>query len=258
MNSPGLVGVVLAGGRGTRLLPLTRVANKHLLPVYDRPMVFHALGALAAIGVRRAIVVCDSESEPTFRRMLESPAEHGLESIELIRQAEPRGIADALASAAPTVAGSDLLVFLADNLFGGSLTPAVEEFRRCGTDGMVLLSAVTNPREFGIANFDGSRGRLIEIIEKPERPPTDLAVTGAYFYKPSVLDLLDELRPTDRGDFEITDLNNALLRRGVLDWSDVEGWWCDAGTIEGLRRATNLVAEKGVNGHPPHIQIQGR
>ena len=251
MSSGGrLRGVVLAGGRGTRLGCITRVANKHLLPVYDRPMIFHGLEAMACAGVREVMVVVDRGDLDEYRRLLIDPLEHGLDRLELGEQDGPKGIADALAVAESFVGGNDAFVLLGDNLFGTSLAAAAQEFAGSRATGMVMLTPVENPREFGIARFSGSDGRLEEIIEKPEHPPTDLGVTGAYFYRPSVFDLIRGLSPSSRGELEITDLNNAILSRGELDWSDVEGWWADAGTPDGLLRASLNAADRGVNGGP--------
>lgn len=251
-----LRGVVLAGGRGTRLGHLTRVVNKHLLPVYDRPMIFHSLEALVSAGVREAIVVADVEDVAVYAELLSDAAEFGLERIEVGAQDGPKGIADAVLVAEAFCDGHDFLVLLGDNLFGSSLRHAAEEFAGSDTLGMVMLTSVDNPREFGVARFSGSDGRLEQIIEKPESPPTDLAVIGAYFYRSAVFDLIRGLAPSKRGEIEITDLNNAILARGELDWSDMEGWWADAGTPDGLLRATLHAADRGVNGGPPRRSMQ--
>ena len=255
MSDKPLKGVVLAGGRGNRLSPLTRVAGKHFLPVYNRPMVLHALDALSVAGVRDALVVTDPPGEAIARDLMADPSEFGLDSIEMLVQKEPTGIAAGLALAEPFAGDDDLLALLGDNLFGRPLTPAVEEFRRAvreeGAEGLVTVCRVENPTDYGIASFDGSAARLVEIIEKPAEPPTDLAVTGAYLYRPAVFGLIAKMEPDEHGILEITALNNSLLARGTLEWIDLDGWWTDAGTFEGLRKATNLVAEHGINGRLP-------
>lgn len=255
MPKSELCGVVLAGGRGNRLMPLTRVAGKHFLPVYDRPMVFHALEALAVAGVRRAVVVTDPPGESLLRDLVTNPAEHGLGSIDVAVQHEPTGIAAGLALAESFAAGQDMMVLLGDNLFGRSLAPAADEFRRAaaeeGAQGLVTVCRVHDPRHYGVARFDGSNAKIIEIIEKPQSPPTDLAVTGAYFYRASVFPLIAAMTPDDSGILEITALNNTLIARGTLEWADLEGWWADAGTFDGLLAASNHVARHGVNGKPP-------
>ncbi|MEM7623086.1 MAG: sugar phosphate nucleotidyltransferase, partial [Planctomycetota bacterium] len=159
--------------------------------------------------------------------------------------------------ARPFVGESSMFVLLGDNLFGDSLRKPADAFKQDTCEGMVLLTSVPNPREFGIARFDGSAGQVVEIIEKPSNPPTDLAVTGAYFYRPAVFDLIGQIAPSDRGELEITDLNNMLIERGSLEWDDVAGWWGDAGTPSGMLRAANLVAERGVNGDPPAGDASG-
>jgi glucose-1-phosphate thymidylyltransferase len=238
------------------MLPLTRVANKHLLPVYDRPMIFHAIESVAKAGIDEAMVIVDAEDEATYRDLLGDPAEHGLKRLEIGVQQGPRGIADAIAVAEPFADGVPILALLGDNLFGDALAGAAKEFLASGSLAMVLLTTVPNPRAFGVAKFGGSDARLVEIIEKPKVPPTDLAVTGAYFYRPGVFGVIASLETPADGVIEITDVNNAILNRGELDWSDVEGWWGDAGTPEGLRLAANCVAEKGVNGGPPRKTLQ--
>jgi glucose-1-phosphate thymidylyltransferase len=243
-------GVILAGGTGTRLLPLTRDTNKHLLTVHDRPMVAFAIETLVAAGIREVQIVTGYQHESSFRRALGDGRRFGLDALELAFQPAPAGIADALRYAEPFARGERICVVLGDNLFGQSIAPFARAFAGQRSGARFLLKKAVDPRGFGIARFDGpppegpQRPRLAGIVEKPAEPPSDLAVTGIYFYDPDVFTLCRGLRPSLRGELEITDLNNAYIARGDAEYDLLEGWWTDAGTREGLERAARLVASE--------------
>lgn len=241
-----MMGVILAGGRGTRLLPLTERTNKHLLKVGGATMLEHNLRALAAAGVRDAIVVTDASCVESFGPHIADAARYGLGSIELASQDGANGIADALRCARSFTGERSLLVLLGDNLFGSSLAPHAKAFRG---DAMVLLAETETPAEYGIAELDG--GQVARVVEKPSEAASNLAVVGAYFYRSGVYEIIDRLSPSERGELEISDLNNAYAARGELEHRMLDGWWADAGTHDGLARAERLIAEHGINGAAP-------
>ena len=229
-------GVLLAGGTGSRLLPLTRVTNKHLLPVGAVPMIFHPLRALAAAGMREVLVVTGVEHMGDVVGTLGSGAEFGLELTWKV-QDEAGGIAQALGLAEQFAAGGDVLVVLGDNVFSAPLAPEVEAFRS-HRGARILLSEVDHPERFGCPRFAGER--IAHIEEKPARPASRYAVTGIYLYEADVFDVIRTLSPSARGELEITDVNNHYLRQGRLDWGVLQGWWTDAGTHASLTRANEL------------------
>ncbi|MFG0331525.1 MAG: sugar phosphate nucleotidyltransferase [Phycisphaerales bacterium] len=245
-------GVILAGGAGTRLLPMTRVTNKHLLPVYDRPMVYYPIELLRRAGIEEILLVCGGNSAGSFVDLLGAGAEFGLKELAYAYQEGPRGIADALRLAEDFADGLPVVVGLGDNIVQYGIRPAVEAFARqleanAGRGARILLSEVNDPSRFGVARFDEQSGRLAEIIEKPDSPPSRLAVMGYYLYDASVFELIESLEPSKRNEYEITDVNNLYLERDLLEWSVHPGWWTDAGTVRSLYRATRLVAESGAN-----------
>lgn len=237
-------GVILAGGHGTRLLPLTRVTNKHLLPVGRKPMIFHPIDKLREAGVTDILIVTGTEHMGDMVRLLGSGREYGV-SFTFRVQDEAGGIAQALALAETFAAGHKLVVILGDNIFNADLNPFVEKFAAGSGGAMLLLKQVADPERFGVAAFGGpdSAGQraITHIVEKPKVPPSDYAVTGVYFYDAQVFDIIRRLTPSARGEFEITDVNNAYLQRGQLDWAPLPGFWTDAGTHESLDRAHRLV-----------------
>jgi glucose-1-phosphate thymidylyltransferase len=238
-------GVILAGGLGSRLLPMTRITNKHLLPVYDRPMIYYPLQQLADAGIDDILIVTGGASAGDFLRLLRNGHEFGLKHVRYAYQEGEGGIAEALGLAEHFAAGESLAVILGDNIFQNPIRDAVEAFRTNPEGAMVLLKEVPDPERFGVARMDGQR--IVEIIEKPSSPPGNFAVTGCYFYDPSVFDIISGLEPSMRGELEITDVNNAYLARGALSHHVVDGWWTDAGTIESLFRASTLVAQEKDN-----------
>ena len=236
-------GVILAGGLGSRLRPLTLVTNKHLLPVYDRPMVYYPIQTLVEAGITEVLVVTGGEHAGDFLKLLKNGKQLGLTHLEYAYQEGEGGIADALRLAEDFADGDPIAVVLGDNIIEGSIKHAVEAYKGQGGGAKVLLKQVPDPQRFGVCRFNDD-GSIAEIIEKPQDPPSDLAVTGFYFYDARVFDICNGLEPSKRGELEITDVNNNYLNRGELTHDTLEGWWTDAGTIESLYRASRLVAEK--------------
>jgi glucose-1-phosphate thymidylyltransferase len=239
-------GVILAGGSGTRLDPLTRVANKHLLPVYDRPMIAFALDLLQSCGITDVVLVTGSADVPAFERLLGDGRGSGLEQLAFAGQERPGGIAQALGLAEPFVQGGPVAVLLGDNIFERSLAPSAARFRASPRGARLVLATVDDPRPYGVAVFDN--GRLARVVEKPMDPPSSQIVTGMYFFDAQVFDAVRGLRPSARGELEITDVVNHYLQRGLAEHDVVAGYWIDCGeSIAALLRAGNLVAERGAN-----------
>jgi glucose-1-phosphate thymidylyltransferase len=238
-------GVILAGGLGTRLLPMTRVTNKHLLPVYDRPMIYYPLQQLVHAGVKDVLVVTGGDSAGDFLKLLRNGHEFGLEYLRFAYQEGEGGIADALGLAEPFAAGGPVVVILGDNIFQDSLAPAIAEFRAEPRGAMILLKEVDDPERFGVARVE--ENRVVEIVEKPASPPSRLAVTGCYMYDARVFDIIKTLTPSRRGELEITDVNNRYIEWGEMRHHVVRGWWTDAGTVPSLHRAAGLVAQDRAN-----------
>ncbi len=238
-------GIVLAGGLGTRLLPMTRVTNKHLLPVYDRPMIYYPLQQLVHAGVRDILVVTGGDSAGDFLKLLRNGHDFGLEHLQYAYQEGEGGIAEALGLAEFFAAEEPVAVLLGDNVYQDALAPAIDAFRRDPTGAMILLKEVADPERFGVASVDGDR--VVEIVEKPATPDTNLAVTGCYLFDPRVFDVIKTLTPSRRGELEITDVNNRYIEWGALRHHIVDGWWTDAGTVASLHRAADLVAAERDN-----------
>ncbi len=239
-------GVILAGGYGTRLAPLTRITNKHLLPVYDRPMIYHAIECLVAAGLDQILVVTGGNHAGEFLPLLGNGSQFGLKHLDYTFQERAGGIAEALGLAAHFVADDDVCVLLADNIFEFSLRGAVERFGMQGGGARLLLAEVEHAEQYGVARFDAEK--LVEIVEKPAQPPSQLAVAGCYLYDRSVFDVVSSLAPSGRGELEITDVNNAFLLRGTLQWERVAGYWADCGeSIDALLAVQQLVARNGAN-----------
>jgi glucose-1-phosphate thymidylyltransferase len=232
-------GVVLAGGTGSRLYPLTKVTNKHLLPVYDAPMIMHPLNTLKAAGIKEVMIVTGGDHIGDFHRVLKSGKDLGLQ-LRYAVQDEAGGIAQALGLTKGHADGESIAVILGDNCYE---TPQDLGGFTCGA--RIYLKEVDDPQRFGVARFDGNR--LVEIIEKPQDPPSRFAVTGLYMYDSQVYDVIKTLKPSTRNELEITDVNNAYLAKGLLDYRFVEGQWTDAGTFESLYRASTLVRERKLN-----------
>jgi glucose-1-phosphate thymidylyltransferase len=240
-------GVILAGGRGSRLYPLTKITNKHLLPVYNEPMIYYPIRTLVNAGITEILIVTGGGNSGDFLRLLSNGKEFGLRHINYTYQEGEGGIAAALKLAEYFADGEKICVILGDNIIEGNIIEAADRFARQPKGAHIILKEVPNPQRFGVPVFDGDR--ILRIEEKPENPRSPFAVTGIYFYDSTVFERINELKPSRRGELEITDVNNSYLRDGSLTYSILEGWWTDAGTFESLRAATNLVAETGANKH---------
>ena len=238
-------GVVLAGGLGSRLLPLTKVTKKHLLPIYDQPMIYYPIQALANAGVDEIMLVTGGNSAGDFLRLLGNGKDFGLKRLNYSYQEGEGGIADALRLAEHFVDGESVCVILGDNIIEGNIAPAADAFRTQRKGAKILLKEVKNPQRFGVPILEGNR--VVKIEEKPANPRSSYAVTGMYFYDAQVFDIIKTLKPSGRGELEITDVNNAYIANGTLTWDILEGWWTDAGTIESLHLASQLVAKTGAN-----------
>jgi glucose-1-phosphate thymidylyltransferase len=238
-------GIVLAGGLGTRLHPLTRVTNKHLLPVYDRPMVFYPLQALVNAGITDILIVTGGNNAGDFLRLLGNGKEFGLKHLNYTYQEGEGGIAAALALAEHFADRGKICVILGDNVIERNIRRAAARFLEQPAGAKVMLKRVPDPERFGVPVLRGRK--VVRIVEKPRRPASPFAVTGIYFYDGSVFDRVRQLKPSRRGELEITDVNNAYIRDGLMTFEILQGWWSDAGTFESLHRATNLVARGGAN-----------
>jgi glucose-1-phosphate thymidylyltransferase len=235
-------GVVLAGGTGSRLSPLTRVTNKHLLPIYDKPMVYYPLQTLVEAGIKDILIVTGGNNAGDFLRLLRNGKDFGLKQLNFAYQEGEEGIADALRMAEPFAAGDKICVILGDNILENSVREAKEKFEQQGEGGRILLKQVPDPERFGVPMFEGKR--IVRIEEKPRMPASPYAVIGVYFYDGTVFERVRKLKPSGRGEFEITDVNNSYLSEGKLSHDVIEGGWTDAGTFESLWRATKMVREK--------------
>jgi glucose-1-phosphate thymidylyltransferase len=238
MSTAELRGVVLAGGTGSRLFPLTKVTNKHLLPVGRDPMIFHPVRKLIQAGIREILIVTGTEHMGDVVGLLGSGKEFGCEFTYRV-QDEAGGIAQALGLAKRFGRGGRLAVILGDNIFEGSIAPFADAYRQQPSGAKVLVQEVDDPGRYGVAEIDGNR--VVRIVEKPKQPKTRLAVTGIYFYDETVHDVIAGLKPSARGELEITDVNNAYIARGDLTFDMLPGWWTDAGTFESLARANELL-----------------
>jgi len=235
-------GVVLAGGSGSRLNPLTRVTNKHLLPIYDKPMVYYPLQTLVEAGIQDILIVTGGNKAGDFLRLLRNGKDFGLKQLSFAYQDGEGGIADALRLAEPFAAGEKICVVLGDNILENSIRMAREKFERQTGGALILLKEVPDAERFGVPVFEGKR--IVRIEEKPKVPCSPYAVIGVYFYDGTVFDRVRRLKPSGRGEFEITDVNNSYVLEEQLSYDVIEGGWTDAGTFESLWRATKMVREK--------------
>jgi glucose-1-phosphate thymidylyltransferase len=234
-------GVILAGGLGTRLHPLTKITNKHLLPVYDRPMIHYPIQTLVEAGIKEVLLVTGGNKAGDFLQLLGNGKELGLDYLNYTYQLGEGGIADALSLAEDFADGSPVIVMLGDNIIEKSVASAVRRFRHQGTGAKILLKEVSDPQRFGVPHLDGDR--VVRIDEKPSNPASNYAVTGIYMFDATVFDIIKTLKPSGRGELEITDVNNAYIARNEMTWEKLDGWWTDAGTFESLLLASRLVAE---------------
>jgi glucose-1-phosphate thymidylyltransferase len=238
-------GVVLAGGLGSRLHPLTKITNKHLLPIYNQPMIYYPIQTLINAGIDDIMIVTGGNSAGDFLKLLGNGKNFGLKHLNYTYQEGEGGIADALSLVEHFAAGDPVCVVLGDNIIEGNVTAAARSFRHQGRGAKILLKKVHDPQRFGVPELDGSK--VLQIEEKPKEPKSDYAVIGIYFFDSSVFDVIKTLKPSERGELEITDVNNHYINRGEMSWNELEGWWTDAGTFESLLRASNMVAETGAN-----------
>jgi glucose-1-phosphate thymidylyltransferase len=240
-----LKGVVLAGGTGSRLFPLTKVTNKHLLPVYDKPMIYYPIQTLVNAGIREILLVTGGNNAGEFLRLLGNGRDFGLKHMNYTYQEHEGGIAEALALAEHFADKGPICVVLGDNVIEYNVCQAMKHFRERPTGAKIILKKVTDARRFGVAQIRDNK--VVRIEEKPVIPKSDYAVTGIYFYDSTVFKKIRQLKPSGRGELEITDVNNAYIEEGTLAYEILEGWWTDAGTFESLLRASNLVARSGAN-----------
>jgi glucose-1-phosphate thymidylyltransferase len=242
-------GVILAGGSGTRLHPLTRITNKHLLPIYDRPMVTYAIEALVSAEVRELMVVTGGTHAGEFLRLLGNGHEWGIDRLSYAYQERAGGIAEALGLAERFAGGDPIVVMLADNVVERSIKHAVDNFLEQGKGARILLAREDDPehlRHLGVPELDGER--VVRIHEKPEEPPSSFAVTGIYFYEAAVFEIIPELEPSGRGELEITDVNNWFIDRGSMEYDILEGFWGDAGeSIDAYYAVNDFVRSNGAN-----------
>lgn len=244
-------GVILAGGLGTRLRPLTLVTNKHLLPVFDQPMIHYPIHCLLQAGIDEVLVVTGGEHAGDFLRLLKNGKHLGLSDLHYTYQEGEGGIADALLLAEDFADGGRICVILGDNIIQGNIRSSVQLFLEQASGARLLLKEVPDPERFGVTRFEDEK--IVEIQEKPKHPPSPYAVTGIYMYDQDVFKMAHTLSPSERGELEITDVNNMYLKRGDLQFDVLEGWWSDAGTFKSLHHVSNLVAETGANNAAPSL-----
>jgi len=238
-------GVILAGGLGTRLHPLTKITNKHLLPVHDKPMIYYPIQTLINAGIQDILIVTGGNNAGDFLRLLGNGKEFGLKHVNYTYQEGEGGIAAALRLAEYFADGEKICVVLGDNIIEKNICHAVQSFTQQPDGAKILLKEVPDPHRFGVPIIEN--GRIIAIEEKPKAPRSQFAVVGVYMYDPDVFRIIQTLKPSARGELEITDVNNEYIRRGNLAYDILDGWWTDAGTFESLLRASNLVAQTGAN-----------
>lgn len=236
-------GVILAGGLGTRLYPLTHVSNKHLLPVYNKPMIFYPIETLVRAGITDAIVVTSGPHVGHFLGVLKNGKELGLKHLEYAYQEKPDGgIADALLQALDFADGENVVVILGDNTTDYDISKEVQSFKK---GAMIFLKKVDDPHRFGVAIFDDKdKNKIVRIEEKPKDPKSNMAVTGLYIYDPKVFEYIKKIKPGVRGELEITDVNNEYIKEGNLKWAELKGYWSDAGTFDTLFMANSYWAAK--------------
>ncbi|MBN1253722.1 MAG: NTP transferase domain-containing protein [Deltaproteobacteria bacterium] len=238
-------GIILAGGLGTRMHPLTKITNKHLLPVYDKPMIYYPLQALVNAGIKDILIVTGGNYAGDFLRLLGNGQEFGLKHINYTYQEGEGGIAAALSLAEFFADKDKICVILGDNVIEKNIQKAVKTFEGQKEGAMIMVKEVPDPQRFGVPVLKGEK--IVKIEEKPTSPQSPYAVTGIYLYDNRVFDIIKTLKPSGRGELEVTDVNNAYIEKGQLMWEVLDGWWTDAGTFESLLRASQLVAETGAN-----------
>lgn len=242
-------GIILAGGLGSRLYPLTYATNKHLLPVYDKPMIYYPIQTLVKAGIKEVLVIVSGPHSGHFIPVLKNGKDFGVEHIEFAYQEKPDGgIADALSLAKYFADNESVTVILGDNTTDADISEPVQSFKG---GSKIFLKKVPDPNRYGVPRFDEKDpSKIVEIIEKPKNPPSDYAVTGLYIYDNTVFDVIKNCKPSWRGELEITDVNNAYIEKGTMSWSELKGYWLDAGTFDTLYLANKYWTEK----RSPHIK----
>jgi glucose-1-phosphate thymidylyltransferase len=246
-------GIVLAGGTGSRLFPLTKITNKHLLPIYDKPMIYYPIQTLVEAGITDLLIVTGGRNSGDFLRLLSNGKEFGLKHINYTYQEGEGGIAQALGLAEYFAGDESICVVLGDNIIETNICQSVENFKEQGEGAKLLLKEVTDAQRFGVAEIRGHH--VVGIEEKPKAPKSNYAVIGIYLYDKTVFKKIRRLKPSERGELEITDVNNAYIEEGKLTYEIMDGWWTDAGTFESLLRANNLVAKTGANKIPSNSVV---
>jgi glucose-1-phosphate thymidylyltransferase len=234
-------GIVLAGGLGTRLYPLTKVTNKHLLPIYNKPMIHYPIASMVDAGIREILIVTGGNNAGDFLRLLGNGKQFGLNHINYAYQEGEGGIAEALSLAEFFADHSPICVILGDNIVERSISAYVENFKKQGSGARILLKEVSDPQRFGVPEIRD--GKILRIDEKPIQPASRYAVTGIYMYDSEVFKIIKTLKPSNRGELEITDVNNAYIAEGNMHYDILDGWWTDAGTFDSLLHASNLVRQ---------------
>jgi glucose-1-phosphate thymidylyltransferase len=238
-------GIVLAGGLGSRMYPLTKVTNKHLLPVYNEPMIYYPIKTLVNAGIDEILIVTGGSSAGDFLRLMGNGKDFGLKHLNYTYQEGEGGIAAALSLAEFFADGEKIAVILGDNIIENNVKQAVDAFSRQEKGARIMLKEVPDPHRFGVAAFE--KNRVVRIDEKPKSPASNYAVIGIYMYDTKVFDFIKTLKPSQRGELEITDVNNYYINRGEMEWDILEGWWTDAGTFDSLQYAGNMVSKTGAN-----------
>jgi glucose-1-phosphate thymidylyltransferase len=242
-------GVILAGGTGSRLFPLTKVTNKHLLPVYNKPMIYYPIECMVAAGIEQVLLVTGGNNSGDFIRLLGNGRAFGLENLNYTYQEKAGGIAEALSLAEHFAEGEPICLILGDNIVEYAIKDCAERFRQQKLGAKILLSQVENPAAYGVAEMTG--GQVTRIVEKPKEPKSNWAVIGIYFFDGKVFEIVRTLKPSARNELEITDVNNAYIQRGEMTADKLTGWWADAGeNIDFYLKACNTVAASGANKEP--------
>ena len=235
-------GIILAGGLGKRLYPLTKISNKHLLPVYSKPMIYYPIEILVEAGIKNILIVTGGNHAGEFLRLLGNGERFGLKHLNYTYQEGEGGIAAALKLAEHFAGGEKVVVVLGDNIIEKDIKRAVANFKRQPRGARILIQKASDPERFGVVDIKGEK--IISIEEKPKRPKSGYIVTGIYMYDKQVFNIIKTLKPSGRGELEITDVNNAYLKKGELYYEVLDGWWSDSGTFDSLLRASNFVADK--------------
>ncbi len=238
-------GIVLAGGLGTRMYPLTKVTNKHLLPLYNEPMIYYPIKTLVNAGIDEILIVTGGQNSGDFLRLLGNGKDFGLKHINYTYQEGEGGIAAALSLAEHFADGDKIAVMLGDNIIEKNIKSAVDAYKSQNEGARIMLKEVNDPQRFGVPVFEGNK--IVRVEEKPSQPASNYAVIGIYMYDSKVFDFIKELKPSERGELEITDVNNFYINAGKMEWNILDGWWSDAGTFDSLLYASNMVAKTGAN-----------